>query len=482
MHVRTVLRTLGVLLGGLGVTLLAPTATALLYGETPFPYLWPAIGAIVLGAISLMVFRADPGALGIPDAAAIVLGAWVLSCAVGSIPFLLVPESISFVDALFESTSGFTTTGSTIFSDVESLPRGLLLWRSLSHWLGGMGIIVLAVAVLPVFGIGGLQLMRAEAPGPDVERLRPRVAHTARVFWGIYAGITAVEILLLWGQGLTLFDAVNHSFATVATGGFSTRNNSIAAFGSPGVEWTVALFMILSGVNFSLYYRLFIRDVRRVARDSEVKAYVTLFVISVAIVATALLLGGVFPKAGEAIRYAAFQVATLMTSTGFATADYVAWPGIARGVLLLMLFVGGCVGSTSGGIKMFHVTVILKSAFVELRRMLHPRGVFTVRLNRRPLEDRTISAAHGFVVLYIGLVLVSTIVVASSNADLETSLTATLAAIGNIGPGFAGVGPTENFAFFPDHVKLWLSVVMIAGRLEIYTILLLFLPSLHRRW
>ncbi len=482
MHARLVVRSLAALILGLAGALLIPIVVAFAYGESPLSFLFPLVICAALGVGGLLVRKGEESTVRVQEGATIVVATWIVSCLVGAIPFLLMPEPISFVDALFESSSGFTTTGSTIFADVETLPRSILMWRSLTHWLGGMGIIVLAVAVLPFFGIGGLQLMRAEAPGPDVERLTPRLTHTARLFWGIYLGLTAVETLLLVAGGLDLFDAVNHSFATLATGGFSTRNASIAAFNSPMVEWTVTIFMVLSGVNFALYYRLFLRDFQRVLRDSELKAYGTLFVVSVSVVTLALLSAGAYGGFGETLRYGSFQVATLMTSTGFATADYVLWPGLAQGILLLMLFVGGCVGSTSGGIKMFHVTVLMKASVRELRRQRHPRAVIIPRFNKKPLQDRTMTAAQGFVFLYMALVLVSTIVVASSNTDLETSLTATLAAIGNIGPGFAGVGPTENFGFFPDYVKVWLSFVMVAGRLEIYTILLLITPRFFRKW
>lgn len=482
MHFSIVLRSLGAILLGLAGALLVPAAVAAWYGEPSVPFLLPAGGAVVLAGVFLFCCRRKEVIMGVPEGAGIVVGTWVLACLAGMFPFLLMEQPLSVVDALFESTSGFTTTGSTIFADVESLPHGILLWRSLSHWLGGMGIIVLAVAILPFFGIGGLQLMRAEAPGPEVERLTPRIAQTARLFWGIYLGVTVAETVLLVAQGVGLFDAVNHSFATVATGGFSTKNASIAAFGKPGVEWTVAAFMVLSGVNFSLYYRLLIRDFARVRRDSELKAYVILFVVSVGAVTLALLAASSYDSVQSSARYATFQVATLMTSTGFATADYVLWPGLAQGVLLLMLFVGGCVGSTSGGIKMFHITIVFKAAFRELHRLRHPRGVKVPRLNGASLSDATIGAVQGFVVLYLGLVLVSTVVVAGANVDLETALTATLAAIGNIGPGFAGVGPTENFAFLPDYVKVWLSFVMVAGRLEIYTVLILLTPALFRKW
>jgi len=476
MHVRLVLRSLAVLILGLAISLLVSAGVSWLYNERLLPFLIPAGLCAVIGTGFILFLKRDESTVRVQEGVLIVLSSWMVFCLFGLIPFLLMDQPVSFADALFETASGFTTTGSTIFSDVESLPYGILFWRSLTHWLGGMGIIVLAVAILPFFGIGGLQLIRAEAPGPDVERLRPRIAHTARLFWIIYVGLTVLEIILLYFGGLSLFDSVNHSFATLATGGFSTRNASIAAFGNPYVEWVVAVFMVLSGVNFAVYYRFFLKDFQRIIKDSELKAYLILFFSCVLITSFSLHRAGLYSDLGETLRYGSFQVATLMTSTGFATADYVLWPGLAQGILFLLLFVGGCVGSTSGGIKMFHVTVSLKAAVAELRRLRHPRAIIVPRMNSEPLRSPTILSVQGFIFLYLALVLISTIVVASGNIDLETSLTATLAAIGNIGPGFSRVGPVENFGFFPDYVKIWLSFVMIAGRLEIYTILILLIP------
>lgn len=402
-------------------------------------------------------------------------------CAVGSLPFILSNCVGSWVNALFESASGFTTTGSTIFSDVEVLPKSILLWRSLTHWLGGMGIIVLAVAVLPILGVSGFRLMSAEAPGPDVEKLTPRISNTARVFWLIYFGFTVVETLLLIGGGMTFFDAINHTFATLATGGFSTRNASISAFESSYIEWVVTLFMFLSGINFALYFRAFTRRFDIIRNNSELKAYVFLFVLAVGIVTANLYFTGEYGRIENALRYGSFQVATLMTSTGFATADYTLWPMTAQGILLLMLFIGGSVGSTSGGIKMMHVTVMMKTAAKQLRALVYPRGVFPIRMNKKPVDQAIVTAISGFVFLYMVFVVLSTIVVASSGADFTTALTASLACIGNIGPGFGGVGPTSNFAFLPDYVKLWLAAIMILGRLEIYTVLVLFTPIFYRK-
>jgi trk system potassium uptake protein TrkH len=482
VNIQSLIRSTTALCAGLAIVYLVPMGIALGYGEDWLSFFLPFAVLGVIGGIGAGVgFRSDRP-LGPREGVLIVIITWSMACLSGAFPFLLSGATESFADALFESASGFTTTGSTIFSDVESLPRSILFWRSFTHWLGGMGILVLAVAILPALGIGGYQLLRAEAPGPDVERLAPRIAHTAQVFWAIYAGMTAIETALLMLGGMTLFDAVNHAFATLATGGFSTRNASIAAYDSPYIEWVISVFMILSGVNFALYYRALMRQFRRIRDDSELKTYALYMGTSIAVVTAALVVGRTYSGLGESIRYATFQVATLATSTGFATADYVIWPGVARGVLLLALLVGGCVGSTSGGVKMLHVTALAKIVGRQLRQLAHPRSVVTIRINKSPLEPRTETAIVGFFVLYLVVVMISTIVVAGSGTDLETALSASLAVIGNVGPGFGQVGPTLNFAFLPDAVKVFLSVVMVTGRLEIYTVAVLFVPGYLRGW
>jgi len=481
VNILTVLRGLSALLLGFSFSFTAPILTALYYGEPLLPFLLPGVATACLSAATLLIVPRQGSVFLTRDSFAIVTLAWTLICVVGSIPFTLSNTEIGIVNAFFESASGFTTTGATIFSDVEILPKSILLWRSLTHWLGGMGIIVLAVAVLPILGVSGFRLMSAEAPGPDVEKLTPRISHTARVFWLIYFGFTVVETVLLMFGGMGLFDAVNHTFATLATGGFSTRNASIAAFESGYIEWVVTLFMFLSGVNFALYFRAITRRFDVIFANSELKAYVLLFLLAVGIVTASLLSSGQYEGVEKALRYGAFQVATLMTSTGFATADYTLWPMLAQGILLLMLFIGGCVGSTSGGIKMMHVTVMIKTAAKQLRTLVYPRGVFTIRINKKPVDQAIVTAVSGFVFLYIVFVVISTIVVSSSGTDFTTALTASLACMGNIGPGFGGVGPTSNFAFFPDYVKLWLAAIMILGRLEIYTVLILFTPVFYRK-
>ncbi len=481
MNIRPVLRGFAVILLIYSLFFFVTVFVALCFGERFTPFLVPGVSVFVFSLAILLLIPKTEEKISHKQSFVLVTGTWFLICFIGSFPFLLDDTALAFADAFFESTSGFTTTGSSIFSDVELLPKSILFWRSLTHWIGGMGIIVLTVAVLPLLGVSGYQLMKAEAPGPDIEKLTPRITHTAKVFWIFYISLTVIETILLWAGGLSFFDALNHTFATLATGGFSTRNGSIAAFQNPYAEVVVTVFMVLSGINFTLYYRMVIKDLDRVRNDSEVKAYLGLFLFLVVVVTINLWSKGTFGSWGVSLRKGAFQVATLMTSTGFATADYTLWPELSQSVLLLMLFIGGCVGSTSGGIKMFHVTVLSQLVAHQIKRLIHPSGVFCIRLNRKPLSNDIIVATVGFVTLYISLVLLSTMVVASSGTDLITGFTASLAVIGNIGPGFGKVGPAGNFVFFPAYVKIWLSIVMVLGRLEIYTVLVIFTPAFLRR-
>ena len=477
MNVKLVLRITAIVIIILSLSMMLPVIVALIYGEYGrlYDFILPAVIASIISGIILLTVKKNTTTLLPRDGFFIVVIVWFIASVFGAIPFMSSGEIPSFADALFETVSGFTTTGSTILSNVEDKSRSILFWRSLTHWLGGMGIISLAVAILPILGVSGLQLLRAEMPGPDVERLTPRITSTALILWGIYAGMTLAETALLMAGGMDLFDALTHSFGTLATGGYSTRNASVAAFNSAYIDWVITLFMIMSGVNFTLYYRILNRRFTSVFRNTELRAYLAVFFIAVVIVVISLY-GNVYHSLADCFRYGAFQVATLMTSTGFATADYDLWPPLAQSILLIMLFIGGCVGSTSGGIKMLHVVVLSKQALNEIKYLLHPRGVFVFRLNGAVVKKSFIYSIIGFVFLYISLVLVSTVVVSASGADLISSMSATLACIGNIGPGFGAVGPTRNFGFFPPIIKYWLVLIMIVGRLEIYTFIVLLSP------
>lgn len=405
---------------------------------------------------------------------------WIAATFIGALPFYISGAMPEFVNAVFETMSGFTTTGASVLSDIESLPSSILFWRSLTHWLGGMGIVVLTVAVLPLLGIGGLQLIKAEAPGPTVDKITPRITETAKILWLIYIGLTFAQTILLMIGGMNFFDSLTHTFGTLATGGFSTKNSSVGAYNSAYIDWVITIFMVLAGINFSLHFRLMSGRYRDILRDSELKAYLGIFAVSTLVIAWNIS-GVNCSSIADSLRFAGFQAASILTTTGFATADYEKWPALSQTVLFMLMFIGGCSGSTGGGIKVIRIITLLKQGLNEMKYLLHPKGVFTLRINRHPVKKDIIYAISGFFFLYILMLLVTTMVAASSGSDVTTSFTASLATLGNIGPGLGLVGPTENFGFFPAYVKWWFSFAMLVGRLELYTVLILFTVTFWRR-
>ncbi len=411
---------------------------------------------------------------------AVVTLGWVLFGVVGALPYRWSGAIPSVVDAVFESVSGFTTTGATILTDIEALPRSLLLWRALTHWLGGMGIIVLGLAILPVLGVGGMQLFRAEVPGPTADRLRPRIQDTAKLLWGVYVGLTAAEIVLLMLGGLDWFDAVCHAFATMATGGFSTRNASVGAFGSGYVDAVVTVFMLLAGVNFALHHAVLTGRWRRALRSEELRAYL-LLAGGATLVLTLANAGTRYGGVGENLRYSAFQAVSILTTTGFGTADYETWPVVCQVLLVLLMFVGGSAGSTGGGMKVSRVLLILKHAWAQVWSLIHPRGVRVVKLDGNPVPPEVLQGVLGFFALYLVVVGAGALGMAALGVDPVTSVASVVACVGNIGPGLGGVGPAENYAHLPQLGKALLTFCMLVGRLELFTVLVLFHPNAWRR-
>ncbi len=465
-----------------------PTGVGLLYGETTAPKHFAITGFAVLGisGIILLLKRLVPAVrnsdmLSARGAFLAVSLAWILASLFGAIPFYTLGVVPNFADAYFETMSGFTTTGASIFSDVEILPKTILFWRSLTHWLGGMGIVVLAVAVLPMLGIGGLQLIEAEAPGPSVDKITPRIKETAKILWYIYLGVTVLETVLLMLGGMNLFDSLTHSFGTVATGGFSTKNLSVGYYHSAYIEWVITIFMLISGANFVLHYHLLRGRFADVFRNSEFKAYFLIVFITVAAIAVELILRGVHNGSADSIRHAFFQVASIITTTGFATDDFAKWPHFSQAVLFFVMFIGGCSGSTGGGIKVIRFVTLFKLAMNEMKFLVHPRGVFSLMLDGKRIGKNIVYSITGFFFFYIAFILVTTLVVASANYDVTTSITTALATTGNIGPGLSLVGPMANYQHYPNYVVWWLSFAMLVGRLEIYTVLILFSRIFWRR-
>jgi len=478
MKLPVVLRVLSVFLVIISIFLLTPIVVALYYREYGMIqfFLIPVIANAVTSTVLFWGLRRWGGlSLSIRGGFLFVTLAWLSASASGALPFYLSGTIPSYADAFFETMSGFTTTGASILTEIEGLPYSMLFWRSLTHWLGGMGIVVLTVALFPLLGIGGLQLLKAESPGPSVDKITPRINETAKILWIIYLVLTVLETALLMFGGMNLFDALTHTFGTLATGGFSPKNSSVGFYSSGYIHVVITIFMYLAGVNFILYYRLIRRDTRSIMRNTEFKVYTTILVAATLLIAIDLY-GSTYETFAESVRYAGFQAASILTTTGYATADFAAWPSVAKITLFGLMFIGGCAGSTGGGMKVIRIVTVIKQGLNELRYLIYPRGVFRIHLNRRAVRKDTVYVITGMVSLYIAMLLLTSVVVATAGTDILTSFSTALVTLGNIGPGFGLVGPTENYAFYPDYVKWFLSVIMMIGRLEIYTVLVLFSP------
>ena len=460
--------------------LMLPTAVAAVYGEAVLPFLIPALLLAVIG-LALGLRSPKRSSLYARDGFAVVALAWVLMSVFGALPFVISGDIPHFVDAFFETVSGFTTTGASILTEIEPLGRGVLFWRSFTHWVGGMGVLVFVMAILPMSaGDGhGMHLMRAEVPGPSVGKLVSRMGDTAKILYGIYLAMTVIEIVLLLLGGMPLFDACIHAFGTAGTGGFSSRNISVGAYDSAYFDVVIGVFMLLFGVNFNLYYFLLIKRFRDVFRSEELRAY--LLIVGAAVAAIAADIVHIYGTVGRSLRYAFFQVASIITTTGFATADFNAWPEFSRAILVILMFVGACAGSTGGGIKVARVVILCKTSLGDMRKMLHPNAVTTVRFEGKPLTDRTIRSVHLFLTVYILIFTASVLLLSLERFDLVTTFTAVAACINNIGPGLEVVGPMGNFAAFSPAAKLLLAFNMLVGRLEIFPMLLLFAPSIWKR-
>ena len=405
---------------------------------------------------------------------------WIFASAIGALPFVLAGEIPSYTDAFFETISGFTTTGASILTDIEAMSPSFLFWRSLTHWLGGMGIVVLTVAILPILGIGGMQLMRAESPGPTLEKISPKVAETAKILWMIYLGLTVLETALLMFGGMNLFDALTHTFGTLATGGFSPKAASVGHYNSAYIDIVITVFMVAAGLNFGLYYRALQGKFRDLIKNSEFIVYLAIFALSSVAIAISLN-RSVYESFSESLRYAGFQSATIITTTGYATADFDLWPAFAKYVLFFLMFVGGCSGSTGGGIKVIRIVTLFKQAVNEMKYLFRQRGVHLIRINGETVRKDFVYTVVGFVFLYFLCLMITAAIVASGGYDLLTSFSSALVTVGNIGPGFARVGPTMNYAFYEPYIKWALSAAMLIGRLEVYTVLVLFVPAFWRR-
>ncbi len=462
MNIQLTLRILGALLLFLAAALLFPIPFALYFNDgAAASFLWSAGITFLTGLVLFRLCRSDRD-LSVREGFAIVTFGWLFYAVFGALPFVISNAIPSPLDAMFETMSGFTTTGASILTEIEGLPESVLLWRSLTQWLGGM------------------QLFKAEVPGPTADRLKPRIQDTAKLLWGVYVILTVAETILLMFGGMTLHEALCHSFATLATGGFSSRNASVGAYNSAYIDWVVTLFMFLAGVNFSLHYQALRGRLGEVRRNEELRTY---FGITVAAIVALVIFnfGQVYDSFADNLRYSAFQAVSIMTTTGFATADYERWPVIGQYLLVFLMFIGGCAGSTGGGMKVARILLLFKHAHVQLFRLIHPRAIRLVKLGNIPVDREVMQAILGFFALFMGVFVFASFLMAASGMDLVSAGAAVIATLSNIGPGLGSVGPTDNYAHVSQFGKSVLMICMLLGRLELFTVLVLIFPTFWRK-
>ena len=480
MNFKVVLNVLGALLIFEAISLILPLGFSIYYqdGDT-LSIVYSLIICLITGTVVFFLTRSRAD-LRIREGFAIVGLGWTTLAAFGAIPFVLHGSIPSYTDAFFETMSGFTTTGASILTDIESLPHGLLFWRSLTHWLGGMGIIVLSLAILPILGVGGMQLFKAEVPGPSPDKLSPRIKETAKILWVVYLLVSAIETILLMFGGMSLFDGLCHTFGTMATGGFSTKNASIAHFNSLYIETVIIVFMVIAGTNFSLHYAMLKGNFKSYWKDREFLFYFKFMLIMITVI-TALLYFSHYTDLFKSLRDAAFQVVSITTTTGYCTADFEQWTNGGQLIMLILMFIGGCAGSTGGSIKIIRIMIVLKQGVNEIRKLLHPNAYIPIRLGGRVIDPDTVTNVLGFFLIYMLIFATGTVCMALFGLDLISAAASVAATLGNIGPGLGQVGPTDNYSAIALGGKWLLSFFMLLGRLELYTILILFIPEFWRK-
>lgn len=477
MNLKIIVRVLGFLLVVEGIAMCIALGVALIFGEHDWlAFLISAGINLVTGGIIVGLTANAKKEIGKREGFIIVSMVWIVFSFFGSLPYIFSNSIPSFTNAFFETMSGFTTTGSSILNDIEALPHGILFWRSITQWLGGMGIIVLSLAILPVFGIGGMQLFMAEVPGPTPDKISPRIKQTAKTLWKIYIVFTAVETLLLWIGGMTFFDAICHSFTTMATGGFSTKQASIAHWSSPFIQYVIVIFMFLAGTNFTLSYFAIKGKFSTVFKDEEFKYY-GLFTLGFTVLIALGLLASNQMGIEKAFRDSLFQVVSIITTTGYATADYLNWVPVLTMLIFTLFFFGGSAGSTGGGIKIMRIVVLLKNGYYELKRLVHPKAIIPVRFNNHSVDPKIVTNVLAFFIIYLVIFGVSTVIFTLIEPDIESSMGAVATCLGNIGPGLGSVGPADNFFHIKPVGKWFLSFLMLLGRLELFTVLVLFSAS-----
>ena len=480
MNLILTFRLLGGLLLFLAAALLLPLPFSYYYADGA----WSAFvsAALVCGGVGATLFFTcrSTKEMSLREGFAIVTLGWSTFALFGALPYLFSGAINAPLDAVFETMSGFTTTGATILIDIEVVPESVLLWRALTQWLGGMGFIVLSLAILPLMGIGGMQLFRAEMPGPTADRLKPRIQDTAKLLWGIYVMLTGLLVILLMFGDMNFFDALCHAFTTLATGGFSPRNASVGAYNSAYIDWVISLFMFLAAINFSLYYLALRGRLRDFYRNEELRIYLAL-VVGIVLLVMWFNHGAVYSSIVDNLRYSVFQVVSIISTTGFATADYGQWPEACQLLLFFAMVVGGCAGSTAGGIKVARLLLLFKHAQVQIYRLIHPRAVRLVKLGSKPVDRDVMHSILGFFAVWMGVFFIATLLMTAAGLDLISAAGSVVATLGVVGPGFGSVGPVENYAHIIPFGKTVLIVCMLLGRLELFTVLVLFVPSLWHK-
>lgn len=464
-----------------GALMLLPALVALIYGENTVAgkILIIAVLCICLGSVFSRK-RPKRSDIFVKDGLMIVGLAWVMFSLLGALPFYFTGAIPRFVDAFFETVSGFTTTGSTILTDIESLPYGIHFWRAFTHWVGGMGVLVFVMAVIPLAGSKSLNIMKAEVPGPTMDKIVPKTRQTAKILYLIYVVMTVAEVVLLVLGGMPLFDALIHTFSTAGTGGFSNKADSVSFYDSAYIDGVITVFMALFGVNFNLFYLLLLGKFARVFKSEELRTY-----IGIIAVATLLITINIYPMYGSfltSFRYSSFQVTTIITTTGMMTTDFNLWPSFSKGILLMLMFVGACAGSTGGELKVSRVLLLGKYIKSEIRKIVHPRSIVSVKVDGKVMDDTVIRSVTAYIMIYMSILVVSYLMISLNELDLETTLTSVITCINNVGPGFGEIiGPTQNFSTLSDFSKLVLTLDMLIGRLEIYPILFIFSPRMFKR-
>ena len=478
MNRRLICRVLGMILLCLAVLMILPTIAGLWYGENVSHFI---ITMAITGAVGFVMTRVKPysSVIYAKDGFVIVGLGWILMSLFGALPFVISGDIPNYIDAVFETVSGFTTTGASILENVEEMSQGCLFWRSFTHWIGGMGVLVFIMAVLPMSGEHSMHIMRAEVPGPTVGKLVPRVRQTAKILYLIYVVMTAVEVVLLLFGGMSLFDALIHSFGSAGTGGFSNKAASVGAYNSPYIEMVIAVFMALFAINFNLFFLILIGRWRDALKSEELHWY--LAIIAASVLAIALGIRDIYGSMLTALRHAFFNVSSITSTTGFCTVDYVQWPEYCQWILVILMFCGACAGSTGGGLKTSRVAMIFKNIACEIRQMLHPRTVTRVQMDGKRMDETGMKAVNTFFACFMVVLVLDTFLVSLDGHDTATNFTAVLSCLSNIGPGISLVGPTGNFNIFSYASKIVLTFAMLIGRLEIYPILILFAPSTWKR-